>query len=592
MIYQDSCISFGEDDKEALRNLVRRVLRPGCRIVEIGSWLGAGSTRVIIEELKTVEGGMLYCVDTWKGSVNVTHHQDVTARYDVFETFLHNVKLVGGEAYVHPYVMNSREAAAIIEDGSMDLVFIDGDHSYSRATEDIALWRHKVREGGILCGHDCECRPDSILCDTIASYPDIDHISGAGTPFEVIHLGVVAAVEQAFNGAAHLWAETPFLKADGSFVRATLWDIQLPEAAVEGAAATGEGVEALPLFAGSVSGFNIVRFADIYYAVQEAQGPMDLRQMDVSALPQGILTGLSYDEVLLAIASVVEGNFVQERLGGVKEQQPALNVNALPRLVGSVSGYNIVLFEDIYYAVPQSHGPMDLSQLEPSAMPEGILAGSSYNEALLAVESNIARKAQEQVESILAQQESVKTHSNKTDKLLHELLLNIDIEIAELKTISEQLQKIKWPQQTESGMAAPHLVGSASDYNIVVFKGVYYAVPQSLGPIDLSQQEPSVLPDEVLTGGSYNEVLLAIASITEPESTEECLDSAKQRLELVGVCESRADQWFDALLDSINAEIAELIAIKEQLGKISNNPLIKIGRLMTRVSFENGANNS
>lgn len=392
MIYQDSCISFGEDDKEALRKLVRRVLKPGCRIVEIGSWLGAGSTRVIIEELKTIEGGMLYCVDTWKGSINVSHHQDVTARYNVFETFLHNVKLAGGEAYVHPYVMSSSDAAAIIEDGSMDLVFIDGDHSYLRASEDISLWRHKVREGGILCGHDCECRPDNVLCDTITSYPNIDHVSGAGTPFVAIHLGVVVAVEQAFKGSANLWAETPFLKTNGSFARATLWDIQRPEAVLGREYLPPGGVEALPRFAGSVSGFNIVRLEDVYYAVPESQGPMDLRQMDISALPQAILTGLSYDEVLLAIASVIG----QKRLGGVKEQQKtAATAKALPRLVGSVSGYNVVLFNDIYYAVPQSHGPTDLSQLDPSAMPEGILASGSYNETLLVIESNIERKSQE-----------------------------------------------------------------------------------------------------------------------------------------------------------------------------------------------------
>lgn len=35
-----------------------------------------------------------------------------------------------------------------------DFVFIDGDHRYAGVTADIALWQHKVREGGLLCGHD------------------------------------------------------------------------------------------------------------------------------------------------------------------------------------------------------------------------------------------------------------------------------------------------------------------------------------------------------------------------------------------------------------------------------------------------------
>jgi hypothetical protein len=33
-------------------------------------------------------------------------------------------------------------------------VYIDGNHSYEAAVEDIALWSKKVRKGGIVSGHD------------------------------------------------------------------------------------------------------------------------------------------------------------------------------------------------------------------------------------------------------------------------------------------------------------------------------------------------------------------------------------------------------------------------------------------------------
>lgn len=313
MIYQNDSMSFGEfgeNDKEALRNLVRKVLKPGCQIVEIGSWLGAGSTRVIIEELQTCGSGKLYCVDTWEGSKNVTHHQDIAARHDLFETFLHNVKLAGGEAYVHPLKMASSDAAAIIEDGCMDLIFIDGDHSYTSASEDISLWKPKVREGGILCGHDCECRPVGPLRDAIYSSLEMDHISGNGTPFEVIHPGVVVAVDKAFNGSANLWAEEPFLKADGTYGRATLWDIRL--------AAAG-GAEA-PFLVGSVFGYNIVWFAGTHLAVPQSLGPMDMSQLDRRSLPPEILMGRSYDDALRMIM-FAELKSMQEQLAAIKEQQ-------------------------------------------------------------------------------------------------------------------------------------------------------------------------------------------------------------------------------------------------------------------------------
>jgi len=50
----------------------------------------------------------------------------------------------------------SLEAAPLFKDGYFDLVFIDGDHSYDAVIADIKAWIPKVRNGGILCGHDYE----------------------------------------------------------------------------------------------------------------------------------------------------------------------------------------------------------------------------------------------------------------------------------------------------------------------------------------------------------------------------------------------------------------------------------------------------
>lgn len=49
---------------------------------------------------------------------------------------------------------NSDTAHLEVRDSSLDLVFIDGDHSYDAVMEDIENWIDKVREGGIICGHD------------------------------------------------------------------------------------------------------------------------------------------------------------------------------------------------------------------------------------------------------------------------------------------------------------------------------------------------------------------------------------------------------------------------------------------------------
>lgn len=58
--------------------------------------------------------------------------------------------------------MTSEQAAPQIKDGSLDFVFIDGDHSYEGTKKDIELWIKKVKPGGFIGGHDYkhEKRPD------------------------------------------------------------------------------------------------------------------------------------------------------------------------------------------------------------------------------------------------------------------------------------------------------------------------------------------------------------------------------------------------------------------------------------------------
>ena len=45
-------------------------------------------------------------------------------------------------------------AAGEFDDGSCDLVYIDGDHTYDSVVKDLAAWYPKVKKGGIICGDD------------------------------------------------------------------------------------------------------------------------------------------------------------------------------------------------------------------------------------------------------------------------------------------------------------------------------------------------------------------------------------------------------------------------------------------------------
>lgn len=50
--------------------------------------------------------------------------------------------------------MLSAPAAETIPEGSLDFVYIDGNHQYEFVKQDLELWSRRVRSGGIIAGHD------------------------------------------------------------------------------------------------------------------------------------------------------------------------------------------------------------------------------------------------------------------------------------------------------------------------------------------------------------------------------------------------------------------------------------------------------
>jgi predicted O-methyltransferase YrrM len=46
--------------------------------------------------------------------------------------------------------------------GSIDLIFIDGDHSYEACKADIAAWAPYARRGGVMAFHDFGSRAEGV----------------------------------------------------------------------------------------------------------------------------------------------------------------------------------------------------------------------------------------------------------------------------------------------------------------------------------------------------------------------------------------------------------------------------------------------
>lgn len=49
---------------------------------------------------------------------------------------------------------DSVDMAKKVEDASLDFVFIDADHRYESVIADLKAWVPKVKEDGVVCGHD------------------------------------------------------------------------------------------------------------------------------------------------------------------------------------------------------------------------------------------------------------------------------------------------------------------------------------------------------------------------------------------------------------------------------------------------------
>ena len=111
--------------------------------VEIGSYLGA-SALFLASGMKEREG-TVYCVDTWKNEGMSEGERDT------FEEFTRNIKPL--RDFTHILRGRSVEIAKTFNK-EIDLIFIDGDHSYEAVRADVEAWIPKVKDGGIVVLHD------------------------------------------------------------------------------------------------------------------------------------------------------------------------------------------------------------------------------------------------------------------------------------------------------------------------------------------------------------------------------------------------------------------------------------------------------
>lgn len=109
---------------------------------EVGVRMGTNAKEIF----RRVPGLKLYCVDPWSAYQKVSD-----ATQDVY--YQRCLRKLRGEN-AEFMRMFSNEAALLIEDSSLDFVYIDGDHRFDFVMSDLITWSPKVKRGGIISGHD------------------------------------------------------------------------------------------------------------------------------------------------------------------------------------------------------------------------------------------------------------------------------------------------------------------------------------------------------------------------------------------------------------------------------------------------------
>jgi len=122
------------------------VARPR-RYVELGTHHGMSFFAAC--QAAEVLGLQTQCVavDSWIGDPHASFHTD-----DVFEGFRTNLKNnFPSQSYIKAYF---NHALACFEDGSIDLLHIDGFHTYAAVKDDFDTWLPKMSSNGIVMFHD------------------------------------------------------------------------------------------------------------------------------------------------------------------------------------------------------------------------------------------------------------------------------------------------------------------------------------------------------------------------------------------------------------------------------------------------------
>jgi predicted O-methyltransferase YrrM len=125
-----------------LYEMITKYVDPKYKIVELGSFAGVSS------ELFALFCAKLYCVDRWEPYREIKDNDKLATAEQRFDSMHKNY------SHIVKLKMDSLDAASQFAGGSIDMVYIDTDHSSEQVEREIDAWLPKIKNSGFIAGHD------------------------------------------------------------------------------------------------------------------------------------------------------------------------------------------------------------------------------------------------------------------------------------------------------------------------------------------------------------------------------------------------------------------------------------------------------
>ena len=118
-----------------------------CGLTNHAVEVGTDQASFAVEFLSEWRGNKLSCVDPYIAPMrkDTTREEDLLMAQERLSLFEGRWEIIR-----RPSTLACRD----FQNQSLDFVYVDGDHTYASVVEDLNCWFPKIRDGGILAGHD------------------------------------------------------------------------------------------------------------------------------------------------------------------------------------------------------------------------------------------------------------------------------------------------------------------------------------------------------------------------------------------------------------------------------------------------------